>query len=564
MEICFLGPLGKVTGSCTWMRDYDRDWNFLIDCGMQQGEFTAAEWNKCDWPFEASDIQFVILTHAHVDHCGLLPVLYKQGFKGRVYCTKETSELATILLKDSAKFPDTIYTESDVDKIKWHEPKKPPVLGNWHPVSQDLFLRFFRSSHIVGSVSVAIHWGPRECQKSIVFSGDIGPNYEDAEYLPLMRHNMHFAEHDFAVVESTYGSTVRSEDVMNVEQRRTRLRLLIDRTIKQNGVLLIPAFALGRTQDILYDLHWIVAENPTKYESVLFMLDYPLAKKLNGVMVDGFTRTENNGKCGKVRPLWLGKQLFRELELNDKNKNHVHRVHDIVRMTLGHTPENKTSTKQLGNKIAQAWKPIMRPVKNRAAILKGEIQTPSVIVTGSGMGDAGRSASWLPKLLGSESNTVAFTGYCSPSSIGGQIMNLKDTPLNERSRCTDDLAWSTDNKFPKSNIRAKIEILNGYSAHADQHGLLDWLLNTSRGKTQPAGKIVFIQHGDKNQREALHNAAKDRASDLNVNIAFALPNNPVEWLDLEKGAIVIDKEIKVKALEAKLQCIERELKALGG
>ena len=143
-------------------------------------------------------------------------------------------------------------------------------------------------------------------------------------------------------------------------------------------------------------------------------------------------------------------------------------------------------------------------------------------------------------------------------------MNLKDTPLNERSRCTDDLAWSTDNKFPKSNIRAKIEILNGYSAHADQHGLLDWLLNTSRGKTQPAGKIVFIQHGDKNQREALHNAAKDRASDLNVNIAFALPNNPVEWLDLEKGAIVIDKEIKVKALEAKLQCIERELKALGG
>ncbi|MES2280106.1 MAG: MBL fold metallo-hydrolase [Pseudomonadota bacterium] len=158
MEVRFLGPLGVVTGSCTWMRDMDRDWSFLVDCGLQQGERTQEEWNQCDWPFDPATLKFVVLTHAHTDHCGLLPVLYQRGFTGPVYCTKETAGLAKALLLDSTGHTD-LYTEADVARVQWKEPGAHKPLGEILPVDQDLFLRFFRSGHIVGAVSVAVLWG---------------------------------------------------------------------------------------------------------------------------------------------------------------------------------------------------------------------------------------------------------------------------------------------------------------------------------------------------------------------------------------------------------------------
>jgi len=160
MEIRFLGPLGKVTGSCAWMRDLSRGWSFLIDCGMQQGEHTSATWNRCEeWPFEPSELQFIVLTHAHVDHSGLIAALDKRGFRGSVYCTAETRDIAKLLLLDSATCRNAGHTPEDVAKINWHVPGNETKLGGYHPVDDDLWIRFFRSGHIIGATSVTIAWG---------------------------------------------------------------------------------------------------------------------------------------------------------------------------------------------------------------------------------------------------------------------------------------------------------------------------------------------------------------------------------------------------------------------
>lgn len=564
MEIRFLGPLGKVTGSCTWMRDKARNWNFLIDCGMQQGELSAKEWNQCDWPFVPAELKFVVLTHAHIDHSGLLPALYKQGFDGTVYCTRETRDLAKILLNDAASFPDAIFTKSDVERIKWHEPGTIPLLGSWHSVDNDLRLRFFRSGHIMGSVSVSVYWGPKGNQQSIAFSGDVGPCYEDAEYLPFMRFNMQPDPCDFAIVESTYGAVTRSSEDEDAELRRSRLRALIDRVIEQNGSLMIPAFSLGRTQDLLFDLHWIVAENPGKYGVVDFLFDSPAASSMHPILLEGLARTESNGKHGKVRPLWLGKQLFRWLGLDDKEPPHISRVLEIVRMTLGLNYQGTAKTSELGNSVARAWQPIMRPIKDRRETFRGGIPNPAVIVVSSGACDGGPAAAWLPQLLGSANNIIALSGYCSPASIGGQLISLKDVPVHERARCSGDLYWSAGNTFAKSDIRANIEMLSGYSAHADQAGLLEWLFKPYQNGLRLAGRTVFIQHGTDSQRGALRDAAMRRAREVEMPISIIQPDCPDKWFNLDRGEVALGREERRRQLMNERERIERELEEVDG
>ena len=123
MEIRFVGPLAKVTGSCTWMRDLVEGWNFLVDCGMQQGEYDKDTWNAgTRWPFDPLELKFVVLTHAHIDHSGLLPLLYRLGFDGEVWCSEETARIAEILLRDAARLPGSRYDEADVDRIRWRTP----------------------------------------------------------------------------------------------------------------------------------------------------------------------------------------------------------------------------------------------------------------------------------------------------------------------------------------------------------------------------------------------------------------------------------------------------------
>ena len=563
MKVRFLGPVGKVTGSCTWLWDEERNWSMLVDCGMQQGEPNADKWNACEWPFDPKEIKLVVLTHAHIDHCGLLPMLYKKGFEGRVYCAKETRQIATLLLKDAARLGGAGFYQDDVDKIVWHEPGAGEMFfGKLHPLDQDLFVSFYRSGHIVGAVSAVIHWGPPKSveQRSIAFSGDLGPNQEDLEELPFLRHRMGVPSCEFAVVESTYGSKVRNHDECTAMTRRDQLRRLMDQCLRTGGVLGISAFSLGRTQDVLFDLHWIVAEDPDRYGSMPVFLDSPTARKLHGVILTALERTECNGRKGKVRPLWLGKQMFRWFDLDGTDPEHTARVLEICKMTLGHCESAKPSHKSLGNDISRSWRSVVRPPASRAEVDEVIARGPAVLVFSSGTCDGGPVAHWLPKLLGNARNTIALSGYCHPSTVGGKLLALTNVPKSERRRLSGNLTWHPDASFELAEVRAGVTALQGYSAHADQQGLMKWISDDTRiAQRKPLSRGIFIQHGTDVNRHALCDAINARAADINgLNMHVALPDAESVF-DLDKGGEKVIVEDQLLDLDRQIaQLLERK------
>lgn len=522
MKIRFVGPLGTVTGSCTWLQHDGFD--FLVDCGLEQDQLPERGWNNAPWPFDPARLRFVILTHAHVDHCGLIPALYRRGFTGVVYCTKETAQIASIMLKDSARLSNGLYTEADVDAIHWREPGR-QVLGGYHPVAHDLFIQFFRTAHVLGAVAVRVLWGDRTRgqQKSIIFSGDLGPDVEDLEGLPFLRHRMDVPPSDFAVIESTYGSKVREPAEQGLDQRQKRLKHLVDKVMLEDGTLLIPAFSLGRAQDLLFDVHWLVAREPERYAGLSLRLDAPLARALAPIIALGLERTESNGR-GKVRPLWLGKQFFRWLGLDDTDPVDIDRAIDICRQTIGLPAEHPDAAAR-GNRIAHAWPALLNPATeaSRGDSSEREGAGTKVVIATSGMGDHGRAAEWLKRLLKDPSSIIAFSGYCAASSIGGKLQALADLPASERRRLRGVLSWASGDEIPEREIQAALARLPGYSGHADKAGLLAWFFSNYRGVVSAAGQTVFIQHGNEQDRVALARAIGVQALELDIPVQCIRP-----------------------------------------
>ena len=563
MQVRFLGPLGRVTGSCTWLRDAARGWNILIDCGMRQGEGDTEPWNRGDWPFDPSTITHVVLTHAHIDHSGLLPRLVKDGFPGTVYCTRETAEIATELLNDCARLGG-LYTEQDVQRIKWHEHRAGPVLGGFHPIATDLFVQYFRTAHIVGAVSVRVVWGPRgPTQRSITFSGDLGTDTEDEEQLPFLRHRMYVAPSDFVVIESTYGDRVRDADDCDGNARRVRLRRLVDATARQRGVLILPVFSLGRAQDVLYDIQRIVNDDGDDRE-LRYLFDAPLASRIHGIIARAFARTEANGRHGRVRPLWLGKQWFRAFELDDKRPEDIDVALSLLRQTLGVSSHRQSIWDVRADDAVGAWRSVVSHVdgRQRAAAMDAAARGSTVVIASGGMCEGGPVIGYLAKTLRNPRTTVALPGYCSPDTLGGKLLALVGQPPAERARHTGTVMVGVE-KIPMRDIAASVVTLRGYSAHADQPGLVDWLFPPRN----PDGiaKVVFVQHGDDGQRHGLAAAIRERGglSDL-VSTApeVIVPSDPTQWYDLDNGASAVLADERRAALMRKRAAIDAELAAL--
>lgn len=559
MEVRFLGPLGIVTGSCTWMRDRNRNWSFLVDCGIQQGESTQDTWNEADWPFDPKEIQFVVLTHAHMDHSGLIPALYRKGFTGPVYCTKETQLLAIELLKDAIRHAPLPYSAEDIDLIRWREPGADKAFGSYLPVDTDLFLQFLRTGHIVGAVSVVVSWGaigPE--QRSILFSGDIGPGHENHETLPLIRFPMHTSiPSNYAVVESTYGAVVRNPLQHSEDQRRWSLRQLLDETLESGGALVLPAFSIARTQDLMFDLHWLVAEADGQYDGLTFLFDSPLASRVNPVFAEAFARTDRSHK-GKVRPRWLGKQFYRSLGLDDKNPHDLTEGQKIIGMTLNAIDCVASVSK--GNNIARNWRPIFSSASEAKRLRSGTLKGPTVIVTSSGTCDGGPVVQWLSALLESATTTVAMTGYCAANTVGGQLFAIAHVPLNERLRDAGFIALPDQKSIKIADVRAKVCKVNGYSAHADQNDLLNWLVWERDGQFSLAGREVFVQHGEDRQRESLAVALTARAKSKGLTVQTHLPEKPHEWWSLEKKSNVIDLEAERVRIETEIELLRTQLR----
>ena len=526
MKIEFLGPLNQVTGSCTWMHDDEHDWNFLVDCGIQQGEGRGDIWNNgVNWPFDPADIKFILLTHAHMDHCGLIPLLYKKGFKGKVLCTKETAEIAKVMLCDATKL-GMPYTEQDIALIEWFEPRRNRSLlgGNLHPIDNDLFINFYRTSHIIGAVSIGIFWGKVGTpeQKKIIFSGDIGTSLENQENLPLLRHMMRPHEFDYAVIESTYGGKIRSQEIFTPEYRWQQLDEICQQITLQNSTALLPAFSLGRIQDLLFDMHWVLNSEPDKFANIELILDSPTTNKLAPIILEAIERTEVIGKdLRKVRPVWLGKQIFRWFELDDSIPEHIERVIDLIRLSLGEKAKYPEYAGKFGNQLARNWQSRVKVIRKQQDRQNLSKWCAKIIIASSGSCDGGAVTNWLPQVIDNSKHAVCFTGYSAPGSVAAELSHLGNIENDQRRRLLGSLKIpSTNTEIPYRDIACKIKSIDGYSAHADQTGLLHWLFHTFNGQERMTAPYIFIQHGDRYNRLDLKQAIECKAGKRKVNVCL--------------------------------------------
>jgi metallo-beta-lactamase family protein len=432
MKIRFLGAVRKVTGSCFHL--LVNGLQILVDCGMNQGK-GADELNRMAFDFEPDKIDYLLLTHAHLDHSGLIPKLVAAGFKGKILTTAATAELLEIMLYDSAHIQEKdaewltkkslragrdevfepLYTEEDVKHVIPFIKKE--QYGNINELANGVKYRFIDAGHILGSGSLEIWYQDNGKEKKIVFSGDIGKNGN-----PIINDPQHIEEADYVVVESTYGNRFHKGLKESIDEFADAIKM----TFKRGGNVLIPSFAVGRTQDILFLLDKLVKEKRLSHLNVY--VDSPLADKATKVYIS-------------------------HTELFDKEAANSFWFKGGEGMTLHYTTALEESQKI------------------------NKIKSGAIIIAGSGMCDGGRIRHHFKHNIWRPECSVIFTGFQVRGTLGRYII---------------DGAKHAHILGEEVAIKAKIYTIGGFSAHADQTELLEWL-GTFTNKPK-----VFIVHGEEN------------------------------------------------------------------
>jgi metallo-beta-lactamase family protein len=440
MLLSFCGAAGTVTGSCYWMQT--ESCQFLVDCGMFQGSKTLKQLNYGAFPFDPAKIDFVLLTHAHIDHSGLIPKLVKQGFKGPIFATEGTFDLLTYMLPDSAYIQETeverlnrrnaqrgrpevepMYTRDDVDVAL--KAFSNVAYESWREVGDGVRARFWNAGHILGaaSIEVEIATGQRTPRVSrLLFSGDIGPEHKLFHPSPEAPENF-----DYVCCESTYGGRKRGD--VSAEKRRRILAQEVSAALKRGGNLLIPAFAVERTQELLLDLS--ILFDSGALPKVPVFLDSPLAIKATKVFVKN---------AGLLEDIDSVPDLFRRPN---------------IRFT-----ESVEESKVIGRFTGGA-----------------------IIIAGSGMCDAGRIRHHLKQNLWRGNATVLLVGYQAPGTLG----SLLSRGVSAVKIQGEDL-----------RVNATIRQIDVYSGHADGDQLLAWLQ-----ARQPVKGAIFLTHGEEEALDAL-------------------------------------------------------------
>ena len=433
MRLEFLGAAHEVTGSCHYLNMGGV--NLLVDCGMEQG---ADLYVNQEIPVNAAEIDYVLITHAHIDHSGLLPLLYSHGFRGKIYATRATTELCNIMLKDSAHIQmfeaewknrkarragrplvEPMYDMADAEGVLEHF--IPCEYGEKITVCPEITVRFIDAGHLLGSSSIEV-WGTEEEREvKIVFSGDIGPGER-----PLIRDPQYIQEADYVVMESTYGDRMRKHP----PDYAAELAAVCRETFTRGGNLVIPAFSVGRTQEMLFFMRKIKTENLLpEFPDFEVYIDSPLAVEATNIF------HKNESTC------------FRDgaLELIQKGINPISFP---------------------GLKIA---------VSSEESKMINFIQKPIVIISASGMCEAGRIRHHLKHNLWRADSTILFVGYQVPGTLGNHLLGgAREVRL-----------------FGETiEVKARIANLAGLSGHADQEHLLWWV--KAFGKTP---KRIFVVHG---------------------------------------------------------------------
>ncbi|TNE94835.1 MBL fold metallo-hydrolase [Porticoccus sp.] len=553
LKIKFIGATKWITGSCSWLWHTDSNTQFLVDCGMHQGTHEE-QWNNYQpFEFDATRIQYVLLTHAHIDHCGLLPKLIQNGFKGWVYCTQATREIAELMLRDSAKVSD-LFKESDVDKIKWHAIDSGNF--NWNKrfrLADGLWIEFSRGSHVLGACGITIAWrtsSESDPTKSIHFSGDIGNQLDENCFLPLLKddHNPN-PKANYILVESTYGADERDSLYKNAQNRINTLGDIICNTVyKKGGNVVIPAFSFHRTQEIIADLlawqwhFWPKSEHsglmgylqPKKdgsgdevYSSPLRVLcESPLAAKINQVYASQLQKRLANGKYQYLNPELTGRlncseeessQIFRELT---ENQHTIFKKGHLVRCL---SPEPITKEK-----------------------FQKQLDRYPVVIASSGMCDHGPVKKHIDKHWRDPKNTIVLTGFQAQGTRGRALLDYAESPTQN------------------GKLAEVINLSGFYSGHADQAKLLDYLFSLGSHAENSNSACVFINHGESTSKNALRDAILNRSNqkrpgDRTINSVQIAKS---EWFDLNSGSYIQENRRASSDLIEHLIAIEEKLSLL--
>jgi metallo-beta-lactamase family protein len=442
VTLIFHGAAGTVTGSC--YRVVHPKGQFLVDCGMFQGNKTVRDLNLKPLPFEPKGIDYLLLTHAHIDHCGLLPKLTRNGYRKPIFMTEPTSGLLEFLLPDAAGIQES---EAERENLKRGRRADPPVepmytmedanavlalrktvrYGEWLQPGPGVRARYWNAGHILGSASIEVEVEDADGKAvRILFSGDIGPD-EKVFYLEPDAP----AGFDYILSESTYGGRDRQDRTL--PERREILKTEINEALARGGNLVIPTFAVERSQELLHDIGLLIKEG--QIDPRLVFLDSPLASKVTGVY----------RKYGAMfEDVMLGAdELF-----NDERFRIVEAVED--------------------SKAINA------------------IRGGAIIMSASGMAEAGRIKHHLRNNLPRGNATVLFVGYQAPGTLG-QIIQSGAREVRIHSELVP--------------VRARIRSLDSYSAHADHTELMAWIK-----KRLPAHGALFLTHGEDEERAALREA----------------------------------------------------------
>lgn len=517
MKVKFLGATKGVTGSCSLLHHSKSDSLFLVDCGMQQGGVFSDWENSQDFKFNPKQIKFVLLTHAHLDHCGLLPRLYKEGFIGEVFCTQATAELARIVMQDSAKISG-LYDEKDVKKVKFKYIDKDVRYRKNKPVSLGDGLRatFIRSSHLLGATGISINWLTKDSKqdewKTIHFSGDIGSNFEDACYLPLLKHNHYpFPQTDYLVMESTYGGRVRDDVFKSKSNRLQKLKEIITDTIfKNNGKLIIPSFSIQRTQEILTDIYAVLSDEKMKR---------PIQSYLNNMEAyESHKKNRFGVYCDSPMTKKANQVFYRTLTMKDEQEEYIYQNKDL-----------NLSDDELYNLFGKGYLSFndescfIRMANETVNHEYNVIKSGSIIVASSGMCDAGPIATYLEELGKDKKNTIILTGFQAEGSKGYRIKNNKEPGIH----CNVD------------------SMSDFYSAHSDEAGLLEYVFNSNRASTSKLN--VFLNHGTPESKIQLQRAILKRAKnkydfDRSVDNVTALDGDE-NWFDLNNNEKLVEGDI---------------------
>ena len=436
MKLSFFGADQCVTGSCHCLEVNGN--KILIDCGLQQGR---DEVDNSSLPFHAGEIDFVLVTHAHIDHSGRIPMLLKQGFQGRIFATRLTAQLLDIMLQDSAHIQESdaeyqnrknlragrptvepLYTVEDAQRVR--EFLTTCEYGEKVDLCEGVSMECIDAGHLLGSASMKLTLTENGETRTIVFSGDIG-NVDQ----PIIRDPQFFHEADFVVMESTYGNRNHTE----VWSYTDELAQIIDETLGKGGNVVIPSFAVGRTQELLYFIRQIKDENLVKsVPNFDVYVDSPLSKAATTIF------------CGDLRGY-----LDEEAVALVKDGTHMFNFPGL------HLTETVDESKNLN----------LDP-------------SPKVIISASGMCDAGRIRHHLKHNLWRPESAVVFVGFQSPGTLGRHLL---------------DGAESVKMFGEEIAVRAKIVNFQGLSSHADRDHLLHWIDQFASAKPTH----VFVVHGDR-------------------------------------------------------------------